>query len=136
MDVVLLMQYKFMFCTCHICSAVVPIITCFHQGKKSLKKKAVLMVELARKLPTRKEANNKDDQRCILWSSCALSQLLLLALAVDYILTTPCMYYRYTFLSNHNIHKSSSGHCFWVSDHFRKIFRLKCLKPKNKRLLK
>ena len=27
---------------------VVPIITCFHQGKKSLKKKAVLLVELAR----------------------------------------------------------------------------------------
>ena len=32
------------------------------------------------------------------------------------------------FSSNHNIHKSSSGLCFWAS----KIYRLKCLKPKNK----
>ena len=77
-------NYKFMFCTCPICCI---LLLCFGScssyhymfssspsGKKSLKKKAVLLVELAGEaLPTRKEANNKDDQRCILWSSCALS---------------------------------------------------------------
>ena len=26
------------------------------------------------------------------------------------------MYVRYTFLSNHNIHKSSCGLCFWALD--------------------
>ena len=26
------------------------------------------------------------------------------------------MYLRYTFLSNHTIHKSSCGLCFWASD--------------------
>ena len=26
------------------------------------------------------------------------------------------MYFRYTFSSNHNIHKSSAGHCLWASD--------------------
>ena len=31
---------------------------------------------------------------------------------------TKCMQSRYTFSSNHNIHKSSSGLCFWVPDPF------------------
>jgi len=44
------------------------------------------------------------------------------------------------FSSNHNIHKSLCGLCFWASDPFNqyqsidftKIFQLKGLKPKNK----
>ena len=40
------------------------------------------------------------------------------------------------FSSNHNIHKSSCGLCFWASDplihRFTKIFQLKDLRPKNK----
>ena len=39
------------------------------------------------------------------------------------------------FSSNHNIHKSSCGLCFWASDplliDFTKIFQLKCQKSKN-----
>ena len=39
------------------------------------------------------------------------------------------------FSSNHNIHKSSCGLCFWASDplieRFSKIHQLKSLKPKN-----
>ena len=27
-----------------------------------------------------------------------------------------CMYVRYTFSSNHNIHKNSCGLCFWAPD--------------------
>ena len=40
------------------------------------------------------------------------------------------------FSSNHNIHKSLCGLCFWASDvltiDFSKIYQLKGLKPKNK----
>ena len=40
------------------------------------------------------------------------------------------------FSSNHNIHKSSYGLCFWASDplieYFKKILKLKSLKSKNK----
>ena len=44
---------------------------------------------------------------------------------------------RYTFLSNHNIHKSLFGLCFWAPDplinaYFTKIYQLKGLVPKNK----
>ena len=38
---------------------------------------------------------------------------------------------RYTFSSNHNIHKSSCGLCLLASD-FSEDYQLKCLKPKNK----
>ena len=36
------------------------------------------------------------------------------------------------FLSNHNIHKSSCGLCFLGFRPFKKIYRPKCLEPKNK----
>ena len=38
---------------------------------------------------------------------------------------------RFTFSSNHNIHKSTWGLCFWAPD-FSKIYQLKGLEPKNK----
>ena len=47
------------------------------------------------------------------------------------------MYYiRYSFLSNHNIHKSFCGLRFWASDplierFLSKIYQLKDLKPKK-----
>ena len=58
---------------------VVPIITCFHQAQAGRsrwrKRRSFWLSWHGEALPTRKEANNKDDQRCILWSSstCALS---------------------------------------------------------------
>ena len=40
-------------------------------------------------------------------------------------------YIRYTFSSNHNIHKSLCGLCFWASV-LSKIYQSKGLKPQNK----
>ena len=44
---------------------------------------------------------------------------------------------RYTFSSNHNVHKSLCGLCFWAPDalnriDYSKIYQLKVLEPKNK----
>ena len=49
---------------------------------------------------------------------------------------TSCMLDIEYFSSNHNIHKSTCGLCFWASDpyliDFGRIYQLKGLEPKNK----
>ena len=47
---------------------------------------------------------------------------------------------RYTFLSNHNIHKSSCGLCFWalhplIEIFFSEIYQLDVWRPKTKAAL-